>query len=193
MKAFRFASLAAAALFVAACLPVTSKNPIGSTSGFKTDPALVGLWVGHGDDGKPGYFAFLNNDDGSMTALLITPAKGSGDWGSYTLKTATLGPHHIMNVWATLKNGKPVDKDEADADIPILYRIGADGRLALYLLDDKATADAIRAGKIRGVVDPGSMDNARITAEPAALDAFFASKGSEALFPKPLIVLSRVK
>ena len=87
MKFMRFALLAAAMLFVAACLPVTTRNPVGTTTGFKQDPALVGLWKARPDkddkdDDKQGFIAFLNaGEDGTMTGLMIAPAKGAGDWG----------------------------------------------------------------------------------------------------------------
>ena len=41
MKAIRFACLGLLALLLAACLPVTTDHPVGSTVGFKPDPALI--------------------------------------------------------------------------------------------------------------------------------------------------------
>ena len=195
MKAIRFAVLALAALFVAACLPVTTTNPVGSTVGFKPDPALIGLWKGHGEDAddQDGYFYFLRNEDGSITAILITPGKDMDDWGTFTLETATLGPNHLMNVREGLKNGKPNDEELAKANIPMLYRIERDGKLTLALLDDEATAAAVRAGKIQGTIEPGTSGDVHITAEPAEQDAFFATREGAALFGKKLVTLTRVK
>jgi len=194
MKAMRFAILAAAALIVAACLPVTTKNPVGTTMGFKSDPGLLGLWKGHGDDDtQDAYVAFLANDDGTMTALLISPDEKGSEWESYTIKTAALGDNHLMNVWGVLKNGKAVEEQEASTDILLAYRFEKDGKLTLSLLDEKATADAIKAGKIQGIVDPGNMGDVHITAEPAALDAFFASKEAATLFSEKLITFSKVE
>jgi hypothetical protein len=197
MKAVRFAVLGLAALFVAACLPVTTRNPVGSTAGFKPDPALIGLWKGHGEDedkdDQDGYFYFLRNEDGSITAILITPGKDTDDWGTFTLETATLGPNHLMNVREGLKNGKPNDEELAKANIPMLYRIERDGTLTLALLDDEAAAAAVRAGKIPGTIEPGTSGDVHITAEPAAQDAFFATKEGAALFSKKLVTLTRVK
>jgi hypothetical protein len=194
MKAIRFAVLGLAALFVAACLPVTTTNPVGSTVGFKADPALIGLWKGHGEDGddQDGYFYFLRNEDGSITAILITPGKDTDDWATFTLETATLGPNHLMNVREGLKNGKPNDEELAKANIPMLYRIERDGKLTLALLDDEATAATVKAGKIQGTIEPGTSGDVHITAEPAAQDAFFATKEGEALFSKKLVTLTRV-
>jgi hypothetical protein len=201
MNFLRFALLAAAMLFVAACLPVTTKNPVGSTVGFSQDPELVGLWKGapdkkkSGDEGedKQGYLAFLNSgEDGTMTGLLIAPGKGSGDWGYYKLRPTMLGANHYLNAWAVMNNDHAADPDEAKSDFLLLYRIGKNGRLMLYLLDEDATRTAITAGKIRGVVDPGSMGDVHITAEPKELDAFFAGKQGAALFVKPFAVMDKV-
>jgi hypothetical protein len=197
MKALRFALFAAAALIVAACLPVTTRNPVGTTAGFKQDPALVGIWKAEPDKespGEPGYIAFLNSEEeNTMTGIVIDPGKDTGDWSTYRLKPATLGGNRLINVWSVLNNGKPADEDEAKADILILYQIGSDGRLTLRLLDEDATKAAIQAGKIKGEIEPGNLGDVHITAEPKELDAFFATKEAAALFVKPLIVLDRVK
>jgi hypothetical protein len=195
MKAIRFAVLGLAALFVAACLPVTTKNPVGSTVGFKPDPALIGLWKGHGEDGdKDGYFAFLRNEqDTGMTAILITPEKDVDEWGTFDLEPATLGANHFMNVHEGLKNGRPDDDEMAKENILVLYRIEPDGKLTLSLLDEEAAAAAVRAGKIQGTIQPGSSGDVHITAEPAAQDAFFATKEGAALFSKKLVTLTRVR
>jgi len=194
MKAVRFIVLGLAALFVAACLPVTTKNPVGSTAGFKPDPALLGLWKGHGEDdeGNDGYFYFLRNEEGSITAILITPGKDMDDWGTFTLETATLGANRLMNVREGLKNGKPNDEELAKANILMLYRLERDGKLTLALLDDEATGAAIKAGKIQGTIEPGTSGDVRITAEPAEQDAFFATKEGAALFSKKLVTLTKV-
>lgn len=193
MKTMRFALLAAAALFVAACLPVTTKHPVGTTVGFKADPALLGIWKGRGEekDDKDGYITFLNNADSTMTALVFSPTDDQGEWETYTLQTATVGGNHIMNARAALKNGQPITGDEANTLFPLLYQIKK-GSLTLFILDDDTTKAAIRSGKIQGAIDPGDMGDAHITAEPAALDAFFATKDGAALFSKKLLTLHRV-
>jgi hypothetical protein len=198
MKIVRFA--VAAMLVVAACGPVTTRNPVGTTASFQQDPALVGLWKGEpdpnkdrNDDDKPGYLAFLNgSEDGTMTGLLVAPAKGSGDWGYYKLKPTTLGANHYLNAWAVMTDDHAADPSEANADVLLLYRFAKDGKLMLYMLDEDATRAAIKAGKIKGEVGQGSTGDVRITAEPRALDAFFAGKQGAALFVKPFAVLRRV-
>jgi hypothetical protein len=193
MKVLRLACLAAAALIVAACLPVTTKTPIGTTVGFKSDPALVGIWKGHGkNDSKDGYLTFMNNGDGTMTALLFSRDEDEGEWTTYTLQGAKLGDNRILNARAALKNGKPVEGEEARAIMPLLYRFEKDGSLSLSLLDEKAVKDAIRAGRLKGEVGEGDAGDARITEEPAALDAFFASDEAGKMFSEDLLVMRRL-
>ncbi|MEI9932746.1 MAG: hypothetical protein WDM89_19985 [Rhizomicrobium sp.] len=149
--------------------------------GFKQDASIVGVWKVEPDksnkDDKAGFIAFLNaEEDGAMTAIMIAPGKDAGDWGVYNLKLATLGQNHFINAWATTNNGRAAEKDEANADVLLLYRLGKDGRLTLYLLDDEKTAAAVRAGKLKGEVRKGTSSDVHLTAEPAHLDKFFATK-----------------
>jgi len=189
MRAMKSLLVGVAGLFVAACLPVTSEHPIGESKGFAADPALLGVWRGRGEnkEDKPGTIAFLRGEGGHMTAILIA----EDDWETYDLQVATLGANHIMNARSVLKNGEPVDGDEAKAIIPLLYRFGRDGKLTLSLLDDKASAAAIRAGKIKG--ESKADDDAHLTAEPKELDAFFATKEGASLFKSKLLTLTKVK
>lgn len=193
MHAVRFLVLGLAALIVAACLPVTSRHPVGSTVGLKSDPALIGLWKGHGkdSDAKDGYFAFLSLPDGTTSVLMFSPAEDDG-WESLDLQTATLGDLHVMNARLATKNGVPeTDPAAKDENIVLAYRIDG-GKLTLSLLDEKKVAEAIRAGRLAGTVDPGSTGDVHITAEPAALDAFFASKEGAALFGETLVTMRKV-
>lgn len=198
MKTAPLVAIVVSAFFLTACLPVTTKNPVGTTAGFKQDPSIIGVWKVEpqkdDQDDKQGFIAFLNaEENGAMTAIMIAPGKDSGDWGIYNLKIATLGQNHFINAWTVSDNGKPADKDEAAADILLLYRLGKDGKLTLYLLDDEKTGAAVKAGKIKGDVQPGSTGDVHITADAASLDKFFATKEGAALFVKPLAVMDRVK
>jgi len=192
MKFMRFAVLTAAMLFVAACLPVTTKNPVGTTVGFKADPALIGVWKGPGDPGQGDiYMAFLNGRDGTMTGLLFFPDEKNGDWEAYTLRAALLGKNHIVNANFAHSSGQ-VSADEAKRTFPLLYEIRRNGSLALALLDEKKMKDAIRSGKIEGKIDPGETGDVHITANPKQLDAFFATQEATAFFAKKFAVMHRV-
>ncbi|HEY1961916.1 MAG TPA: hypothetical protein VGG69_05830 [Rhizomicrobium sp.] len=184
-----------ATLALCACLPVTSKVEVGTTVGFKPDPALLGTWRARdADTDTPVYVHILGKEDGSMTAVLVTPPykQNLGDWSIYALRAATLGTNHILNAQEQIANGKPSSGPLATQPVLLLYRTSGGGKLTLYQLDDKATAAAIRAGEIAGEIDPGDTGDVRITASAAALDKFFASARAAKLFSKVLVTLTRL-
>jgi hypothetical protein len=185
-----------AALALAACLPVSSKVPVGTTVGFKPDPALLGTWKARDADGDElSYVHILGNPDGSMTALLVTPPhkESLGEWSSYTLHAAVLGANRIVNAQESMSDGKTSTGPLADQQVLLLYREMGRGKLVLYQMDDKTTAAAIRGGEIAGEIEPGQDGDVRITASEPALDKFFASARAAKLFSKPLVTLTRVE
>jgi hypothetical protein len=195
----RIVAILVATLALAACLPVTSKSPVGSTAGFKSDPALFGMWEGTPEDPANAkgmvFFAIMPTDEGEATVVFVdmpVPVK-SGDWANYTVQTAALGPYRYLNARAKFTDGKPADGAEAESTFPLLYRFDSSGRLVLYLLDEDATKEAVKAGKIAGVVGNGTLGDVTLTASPKELDAFFATGKGRALFTKPLIVLRKVR
>jgi hypothetical protein len=197
---WRLASLGFAFL-VCACLPVTTKHPVGSTVGFKPDPAILGVWRGTINH-DVAYIAFVSDNKGNTNAVLISPAHGSdgGDWDVYDAKAATLGGHHFLSVRARYSNGQESNDWPPGVTTTVLYRATA-RTLTLYLLDDAATATAIKTGAIHGTVDPDMVDakgkitvrgDVHITEDGASLDAFMQSPRGLALFKTPLVALSRL-
>lgn len=195
MSPIRTAAVLAAALLVSACLPVTTKTPAGSTAGFKADPALYGVWKGHGSDSdESGYISFLKNDDGSMTAVLISPpsASSGGDWDVYRLDVAALGNRHFMTARELFNDGKPAgDDDNKTGGILLSYRIEGN-TLTLYVADEDKAAAAVKAGALHGTIsgDEKSPDVALTSAGPE-LDKYLSSPAGAALFTKPLLVMKR--
>jgi len=184
------------AALVAACLPVSTRVPAGTTVGFKPDPVLLGTWKGRGENDKnPAYIHFIGNDDGRMTAILVSPPRKQslGEWSAYSLRVANLGANHIVNAQEMSDNGKPSEGAAADQNMLLLYRVAKSGKLTLYMMDDKAVAAAIRAGEIAGEVEPGQDGDVHITADAAALDSFLKTPRAAALFSKPLVTLTRVE
>jgi hypothetical protein len=185
---------AAAAALLAGCLPVTTRIPAGSTIGFKADPALLGTWraVSPGQD-APAYVHILGNDDGSMTAIVVTPAdkENRGDWSVYTLRAATLGANHIVNALETVSNGRPSEGPLAREHVLLAYRVQGPGKVGLFRMDDHAAAAAIRAGEIAGEIEPGENGDVRITAPEPALDRFMGMPRAARLFSKLLVTLIR--
>ena len=203
MKALRFALVLGAMLFAAACLPVTSKTPIGTSAGPGTDPALIGTWLLRPEKGTlgaeedvPGYFHFLADKDGTMHVLAIATgkdAKTPGEWSVFAASAVHLGGHDYLNARALLDNGKPATGNDAENTIPLLYRFKEDGSLVIALLDEDKTKAAIEAGKIEGTVEDGPFGDVTLTASPEKLDAFFATDEGAALFTENLLVLKPVK
>jgi len=191
-------AILAATLALAGCLPVSTTSPVGSTTGFRPDPALYGMWEGasqNPDEHDVAYIAFVpGGDDGNATAIFVTtpvPAK-SGDWASYAVKITALGPYHFLNAHALITDGRPAEGSEAQS-FPVLYEMHAGGTLTLYLIDEDAAKAAVQSGKIAGQVQGGSYGDVTLTAAPPQLDAYFSSHAGRALFTKPLIVMHRVR
>jgi hypothetical protein len=190
----------ACTLLLAGCLPVTSKTPVGTTAGLGTDPALYGTWIGHSEDqpdkGRTDkgvvYFHFLQGKDGALSVLWVA-ANGLADdsWESFSASTAKLGANRYMNAAMTSENGKPTDDQLKNANIPLRYTLKGK-KLTLYLLDEDKVKAAIKAGKIAGTIEPGDSGDVKITADAAALDAFFATPQAAKLF-KVFVVLKKAE
>jgi hypothetical protein len=202
MKRIYAALAIAATLLVAGCLPVTSKTPVGTTAGLGADQALYGTWVGHSQDEKEkgvAYFHFLkgkDNEAGAISALMVTPGDNDDDWMSFTVRTAKLGAHNYMNAVATGGNGAKIGAgekaEEKGGSIPLLYSFGKHHTLTLYMLDEDKVKAAIQAGKIAGTIESGDYGEVTITADAAALDAFFATPEAAKLF-KVFIALKKAE
>jgi len=189
------AAAAAGVLFLAGCLPVTSKAPLGTTTGLGADAALYGTWKGHSPDAQDahdGYFHFMKAKDGSITAAVILAAGGDDDgWTIFHVQTAVLGKHHFINAVETFDKDAAAEGRMQNANIPLLYVVKG-RRLTLYLLDEDKAKAAIKAGKLAGTVEPGEDGDVTLTAEPEALDAFMARPEAEGLF-KLMMVLKKVE
>ncbi len=196
MKAFRLILSIGLALSAAACLPVTTTAPVGSTVGFVNDGAIEGTWSGRidKDSSATTYFHFLANDDNTFTLVGVTTKYGEdkGGWGTYTLTTAVLGGHRYINARETIDEGKFASEDAQKANIPLLYSVSGD-TLTLYLLDEDMAAAAIAAHRIDGKVTKGQFTkDVAITSDAAHLDKLLASESGVKLF-KMFMVLTRLK
>jgi len=198
MKRLRITLAIACTLLATACLPVTTKSPVGSTAGLGVDSALYGTWKGRNADPNDkargyGYFHFIKGKDGALTALMVSAAGGSDDeWTAFTLRTATLGKNHFINVVETFDNNEPAPSDLKDTSFPVLYKFGKNHTLTLYLLDEDKTKEAIAAGKLQGTIESGSYGDVKITSDDAALDAFMATPEAIKLF-KAFLVLKKAE
>lgn len=193
------ASVLAGVVMLAGCIPVTTKSPVGSTAGLKTDPQLVGAWYGQVNEDKDNAnIAFFPTDKGMVGILIGIPASkngsgGSGSYTSYAVTTAQLGRYRYINAQALIDDGKVAGGAQANDSFPVLYELRDNDTLTLSIVDEDAAKSAIKAGKIAGTVENGNYGDVALTAAPKALDAFFSSPAGRALFVKPLLVLHRVK
>lgn len=195
MAAVRLACLALVALGLAACPPVTTKTPVGTTVTAAPDLKLAGLWKGRvAGAATDSYFTFWPEADGTMRALLVTPPmpKDAGGSMAFRLQTVALGKNHYMNVRETLTDDKTATGPMADRTFPVLYRLAGD-TLTLAIVDEGAARRAIKAGKLAGAIAEGQAGDVVLTSPPGPLDAFFAGRAARALFPSPLVVLHRVR
>jgi hypothetical protein len=182
-------------LALAACYPPTTSHPIGTTTGLKLDPLLVGLWkASPPEPGERGaYYHFLPRLDGTITVLVVqTGNEPDGDWTHITLTTGTAGANHFMNAQLLGSDGKP-DEGSPGGTVPVLYRVDKKGQISLYLTDETLTKAAITAGKIKGTIGTGEYGDAMITADPAELDRFMQSAQGLQLFAKPFAVLRKME
>jgi hypothetical protein len=190
----RFAAVLACAFLLTGCLPVTSKTPVGTTAGLGADSSLYGTWKGHSPDSEnkdDGFFHFMAAKDGSITIAMIL-ARGSSDdgWTIFNARTASLGKNRFINAVETFDKDAPAEGILKNANIPLLYAVK--GRmLTIYLLDEDKTKEAVKAGKLKGTIEPGDSGDVQITSEPAELDAFMATPEAAGLF-KVMMVLRKV-
>jgi hypothetical protein len=200
-------------LLLAGCLPVTSTTPVGTTAGLGADEALYGTWIGRAED-QPDrdkndkgrgtlYLHFLpakSQDTPTITGVWVISGsdKGDSELNLYELRTAKLGGNNFIDVLKLIAVDKEAKADASQDNglnggaIPLLYKFGKHHTLMLYLLDEDKVKAAIAAGKIAGTVEKGDFGDVIITADAAALDAFFATPESATLF-KLFVVLHKAE
>ena len=187
----RLAALVLAALSLSAC--VSLKEPIGTSVGYKNDPALEGLWAGRTVENKDKGITFVHvlpNDDDTMTAVAVTPRHGDdkASWGTLELTTAKLGENRYLNERETGDDGKPKDEKEST---PALYRVTGD-MLIVSTFNTDRVAKEVDAGRIAGIVHRNDQDHSvesvEVTADGPALDAWLAGADAPKLFDKFLVL-----
>lgn len=194
MKVLRMLVAVYAVFLLAACYPVTTASPIGTTVGFSTDTALAGLWraeMAQSND-EVVFFHFLPMDDGSFKVVIVSGGeKLNGEWSVARVKAASLGDNHFLNAEMVFDNGKRTS-DPKHGTVPLLYRLETDGRASLFLISEDAAKNAIQSGAIAGAIEPGDFGDVTLTAEPDDLDKFFAGKDGAALFTQKFATLTKV-
>jgi len=178
-------ALVAVAL-LAACRPVVSTAPIGTTVGQGADPRLLGSWV---DAGSGSGWSFVNSPqrDGSIK---VANCQQVTEHGCKTLvflrvHTVQLGAFRYIDAVLTDKNGHPLAHSDAPGHILLAYDIDAKGVLTFAFMNADLARSAVKAGKLAGVLtdpDHSGIVDVTLTAPGAQLDAFLATPQGHAMF-----------
>lgn len=194
MKIFRVLVSLGAALLAAACYPVTTTVPVGTSAGFTADPNLAGLWRAEmaQSDNEIVYFHFLPMEDGSFKVVIVSGGeKLGGEWNVVRVTEANLGGRNFLNAEMVFSNGKK-EAPSSHGTVPLLYRTESDGRIALFLVSEDAAKDAIQRGDVAGTIEPGDFGDVKITAEADDLDKYFGSDDGAALFTQKFATLTKM-
>ncbi len=181
-------TLVATAAVLAGC-KVDAVEPIVATASAQADPALYGVWrfrekdeltyvhigpastLGAAKEGQPMRIVMVDHKPNGMSVE------------EYLAYGAHVGRARYLSV-AQEENGK------REGYLFVRYRVEGDA-VRFATVNDKALAQAIRAGRIEGTVrGEGLGAEATITAGSPAIAAFLATSGS-ALFNAP-VMLRRV-
>jgi hypothetical protein len=179
---------------LAGCYVPTTTHPVGTTVGLKSDSALLGMWKAEPDpdNHRSYYYDLLNAKDGAIFAVLVPDRGDASDVMMFKFSSARMGNFGFLNV-RVMTDPAHEATDQPAGTVPALYRFEANGRLKIFLPNEDALKDAIRAHKIAGTADASGSGDVVVTAEGAVLDKFFRSPAGLALFKKPFAVLTRVK
>lgn len=174
---------------LAACAAVTSNNPIGIARGAVSDARILGAWTFVPNDPSNGTAsAFILKQEQGLRALLVITSEN--EWWEADIVPGKAGQYGILNLRPLLKNGEPVkDGDRIEGYYPLRYAACVDGNISLFLWSEDELRTAVRNKRIAGSETDGRIV---LTAEPDALDAFFATE-AESLFAVPYATLTKPK
>ena len=163
-----------------ACEPPESKNPISDPHTAKSDPRLLGTWMGHMDQSDC-FLHVVPAGGARVDVVLVAPDRAHG---AVTLHfsgfASTVGGKSYLNLQRKRFDGRWADKSELEpAWILARYAFGRDGQLTLSYLDDDAVKKHVAAGELEGAVRP---DGVQLTASTASLVAFFEHAHDPKLF-----------
>ena len=188
LRAFALALLS----MLAACTSVVTENPIGISNGTVSDLRIVGAWKAmtpENNSKDEAYVFVLPHEKTPLEGMLVV--QSDRDWWTSDLVLGKAGAHTMINVKVLLKNRVPVSaKDMPAGYFPLRYVVNADGSIQLFIWTAETVKNAIESGAIAGTLV--SASDIRITAEPKALDTFFAASAAT-VFAEPFGTLVRLK
>lgn len=149
------AAVAAAALLLSGCLPVTLGEPAGELAPLAKGQKWEGLWMG----GKALYLVFVQDpDNGILQLCRLKRATGTERAPAELICTAAhlrkAGDLYLLN----LETDSRFFNDKAEANAPSAPRwyftlVKHEGaRVLVWLFDGEAAAKLVEAGKLKGRV-----------------------------------------
>lgn len=167
-------------LLTSACL-VETENTLSDPDPKALDEKLLGTWHS-ADGGEVTLFSAAADDSNNGTYKIVYAAIRAGAEKPVEFE------HY--SAWRTVLDGKVylnVVRSGGNSNTPktmiVTYDLGADGTLALRVMNAKFLAAAIDAGKLKGKVKQGDyVEAVTITATRAELVAFVAASDRNALF-----------
>ena len=195
---FEWRSLSAivSAVFLLSGGCTDSKNPLSDPQTSKADQRLAGVWREQDEDGKVTYYHVgrvgEKLPDGMMWAVFVQHSEGEVESpGAWLIFPTILGGKTYLNV--TEASPQRLDrlkekgwKPETDDHYFILkYQVEGD-KLVLWSMDEDAKEQAIKAGKIKGVIEKqksGYMDRVEFTDSTENVARLVAQAG-DSLFSK---------
>jgi len=169
-------------------------QPVGGLNA-RIDRSFLGTWnakMAQADPGQQDAVFYFRMKRGKLTVLITQPkAKNHDDDVGAELTAATVGGNRFFNARLVATNNHQDDSGQPPGTIPVLRKFDDRRHVTFYLMDEDATKAAIKAGKIKGVVEPGQFGDATITADAGTLNAFMSSPAGLALFTEKLATLAR--
>ena len=181
-------------VLLAACFPPMTAHPVGGANALP-DPSYVGTWnakMAQADPGKQDAVFVFRMKGGKLTVLITDPKeKHHDDDIGAELTGAMVGGNRFLNARLVATNNHQDDSGQPPGTFPVLCKFTDARHASLYLMNDDATKAAIKAGKIKGHVEPGQFGDATITADVGALNAFMSSPAGLALFTEKIADISK--
>ena len=200
-------------LLLAGCFP-ESTNPLSTPATSTVDPRLEGVYVAHRekpDDALSVWHLHYRGEKTAAGASAVSPwleilnidhpRNRALEGTAYRVLTTHFGAHDYMSILelgnvTSPENGlvKPSAGGGGRQQYWIArYEIGETGVLRVWMMNTKSVEEAIKAGKIRGLVKPHKEgDDVLLTDSTEDLAKFVTKSDTAALFAGKPITLYRL-
>jgi len=186
------------AILLTSCV-TDSETPLSSPDTAQADQQLVGDWRMKKDSDND-TFRF-STTKGAWMHVQILPDKPGDKQEDYDLFPTVIGHDHFLNV---VQIGKDDQGHPAKRYVFLRYKISSGRVLRMWMMSQDAAANAVRTGKLKGVVHgnqapilAGKMHdtNVDVTFEEtsANLAAFIQNGDAKALFNEKMEPLYRME